>query len=67
MSSENIYVAAVEMQLRKNERRVKTRMKLNLAPKMEIGQKLELMSLSLQFSKIWNHDTPKSYLMKWIH
>ncbi len=38
-----IYVAAVET-LRKNERGVKNRMKLNLAPKMEIGQKLELVT-----------------------
>jgi hypothetical protein len=38
MSSE-IYVAAVE-RLRKKRKRGQNRMKLNLTPKMEIGQKL---------------------------
>jgi hypothetical protein len=59
MSSENVCSSRGDAQ--EKRKRGPNRMKLNLAPKMEIGQKLELVTDDSLCSsqRYGNHDTPK--------
>jgi hypothetical protein len=65
MSSENICSSSGDAQ--EKRKRGQNRMKLNLAPKMEIGHKLELVTDdSLRSSQRYGIMIPQKLSLKWI-